>query len=351
MALTASKILQIKLKAEQMWADSQLAQEYTVYADAAVAVLRNQTARLEQLTDKNRENTVAVTWMDPCGTEVDDCDGSCDITGDAPNTDSEEYEMDICKQSTFSIPLEALRTNTYTEEELTSRKMMLAIKALDEYWAKQVLIKAKAFAGQNVNPNGFVYENGTTNIPASQYNEQLYAYLLQTAILNKMPSSYIIDNGSLFLPFTNAAANGGNAEGKGNAYMAAQISGKLTYDMWNFIPAGLSEDTFVIGSGAMAMKTKARYTSVPVYADGKINQWRFTVKSKALPGVEYDVISQLSCVSNPATGEQEDVQSYKVITRGGIFLNPKGCPITIGGNTFEPTGILSFSKNAPIVQA
>lgn len=346
MSLTASKILKIRLKAETMWTDSRLAAEYTPYSDTAKAVLRNQTARFSELTKKDKDETVTVTWVDPCGREVEDCESSCDISGPEPSTASQDYALDICKSTSFSINEEVLRTNDYTAIELIAGETALAIKALDEYWSRQLLVKLKAFAGINLYPNGFTYANGTTTIPAAQYNPMLYAYLVKAGILNKMPNTYMIDNGNLFIPMLDARLDGGNADGAGGALRAAEIAGKLTYDMWNFPAAGITEDTFLISPGAVAFKTKTRFDAEPVYLDGKVNQWRYTVNSVSLPGVQYDVISQLTCLPNATTNQEEIVQNFKFITRGGIFQNPKGCPVVVGGTTYTPTGVMSFSQGA-----
>lgn len=346
MSLDASKILKIRLKAESMWKDSRLAAEYKAYSDTAKAVLRNQTARFSELTTKDKDNTVTVTWVDPCGRVVADCTNSCDITGPEPSTVAQDYALDICKSTSFAINEEVLRTNDYSAIELIAGETTLALKALDEYWSQALLVKLKAFANVNLFPNGFSYANGTTTIPAAQYNQQLYAYLVKAGILNKMPDSYMIDSGELFIPLLDAQLNRGNLDGSGGALRAAEISGKLTYDMWNFQKAGLTEDTFEVSPGAVAFKTKSRFDARPVYLDGKVNQWRYSIPSPSLPGVTYDVISQLTCKPNNTTNQEEIVQNFKFITRGGIFLNPKGCPVEIGGVTYTPSGVLSFSKGA-----
>lgn len=345
MSLDKTKIMKIRLKAETMWKDSALAQEYRPNTDTAIAVLKNQTSRFTELTNKDKDTTVTVTWIDPCGRVVADCDNSCDITGPSPSSDSLDYTLDLCKSTSFSINHEILRTNEYSAVELIAGENILAINALDEYWSQQLLVKLKSFAGYNAFLNGFTQANGTTTIPSAQYNAKLYSYLVKAGILNQMPNSYMIDNGGLFMPFLDAEIDGKNAEGGGNALRAAQISGKLTFDMFNFPKAAITEDTFEVAPGAVAFKTKARFGK-PEYLDGKVGQWRYSVKSLSLPGVEYDVISQLVCQVNNVTKQEEIVQAFKYITRGGIFLNPKGCPITVGEDTFQSTGVLSFSMGA-----
>lgn len=349
MSLDASKIMKIRLKAETMWKDSRLAAEYKTNSETAKAVIQNQTARFSELTQRDKDTTTTVTWLDPCGRTVVDCTNSCDITGAEASSLSKDYTLDLCKSTSFSVNEETIRTNEYEATELIAQQTLLSIKALDEYWSQQLLVKLKAFAGINLFPNGFTYANGTTTIPAAQYNQQLYAYMVKSGILNKMPDSYVIDSGNLFMPFLDAKIDGANAAGGGGAIRAAELSRKLTYDMFNFAPAGITEDTFQVSPGAVAFKTKTRFKPQAVYLDGKVAQWRYSVKSYELPGVEYDVISQLSCKVNNTTNQEEIVQNFKFITRGGIFLNPQGCPVTIGGTTYTPSGVLSYSMGDPVI--
>jgi hypothetical protein len=354
MALTASAIQRIQLKAEEMWADSRKAAEYTTHADAARAVLSNQTARFRELEDSTKDNTVRVVFVDPCGVAVEDCEASCDLTGAQPSTDYKDYALDICKESNFSVSENIARTNMYSVEDLTANRLNLAKKALDEYWAAQVLVKLKAFAGINVfnaangGPTGYTYAAGTTTVPAADYSVALLGYLTRAAILNQMDANYIIDNGELWASVFNAGIAAGNLDGKGLAAMAAELQSKLTFDMWNFAKAGITEDTFIIGTGAVAMKTIARHSSTPEYIDGKVNQWRFSTPSNVLPGVVYDVFSQLTCATTgTGSATQEDiVHNFKVKTRGGIFLNPEGCPVTIGATTYTPSGVISLTKGS-----
>ena len=345
MAVTASVILTAQVKAEQMWKDSRLAAEYETHADAAVAVKKNQTVRMTELTDPDTDKDLKVMWIDPCTNQVEDCTATCDITGPMAATAGQLYSLDICKEITFSASSELARRNEYTEEEFLANKTLLAKKALDEYWAQQVLLQLKAFSGIYVFPENYTYANGTTTIPFANYNVALLPYLTRAAIMNKMTGNYIIDDGALWNSVYNAGLYEGNLDGKGLAKAASELSRKLTFDLWNFPQAGITEDTFIVGSGAVAFATKARFSRTPVYVDGKVQQWRWSEPSNTIPGVVYDFYSQKTCVTTgTGSGVQEDVvDNVKVKTRGGIFLNPKGCPVTVGGTTYTPSGVMSLS--------
>lgn len=337
-----SALLSIKLKAEQMWTDSRLAQDFKAHAEAAVAVKTNSTASFRELENPEKENTVVVNFINPCAVVAEDCESNCDITADELESGGKTYTLDMCKEAKFSVDAEKLRTNTYSVEEVAARGLAQAIKTLDEWWAQQVLVKLKAFAGINVSPEPYTYAAGTTTVPANQYNVSMIPEIMFDAMMNKMGNAFYIDNGGLWVPFTNAQLNAGNLDGKGDAARIAQL--RMYFDPFNFGPAGLTEDTFAVSSSAMAFTTKTRNQDSPQVIGGTVQQTRYTVPSSVIPGVKYDVFYALKCVTK--NGKEALVHAWKVQTRGGIFLNPEGCPVTIDNVVYTPTGVLSYSKGA-----
>lgn len=340
---SASALIQIKLKAEQMWTDSRLAADKKANAAAAVAVKTNSTARFQILTDPDKENTAKVTFVNPCAVTADDCTSDCDIDGNELETGGKEYALDLCKESKFSVNAETLRTNTYSVEEVAAEGLAAAIKELDEWWAQQVLVKLKAFSGINVSAAPYTYAAGTTTIPNASYNLSAITEIMYDAILNKMSSNaYYVNNGDLWTAWTNAVLNAGNAEGKGDAEKIKQL--RMYFDLFNFGPAGITESIFAVSPSAIAFVTKTRHSDTPQVVAGSVQQTRYTVPSSVIPGVKYDVFYGLKCKT--VNGNENLYHSWKVKTRGGIFLNPEGCPVVVGGNTYTPTGVLSYTHGA-----
>lgn len=343
---SASQLLAIKLKAEQMWKDSRYEADFAPNAEAAKAVLQNQTAQFRELQNPEKDTQVVVTFINSCAIVAEDCTSNCDLTEDELESGSKTYEMDLCKKSGFSVDAEKLRTNTYELNEIAARGMASAIKVLDEWWAQQVLAKMKSFAGVNVAPAPFTYDNvnKTTDVPAADYNVKLIANFLQQAMLNKMGNPYFVDNGSLYLEWLNAQLDQGNLDGRGDLNRIKQL--KMYFDQFNFAAAGLDEDTFMISPGAIAFKTKTRNPNTPVVIGGSVQQTRYTVPSIALPGVRYDVYYTLKCTT--VNGKAHIFHSWRLETNGGIWLNPEGCPVTIQVEgapvTVSPTGVISYSK-------
>lgn len=340
---TAAQLLEVVVKGEEMWKNSQYEASLIPNAEAAVAVLKNQTAQFKELDDYSEKNRkVKVTYIDACGGEVQDCEASCELDGEELSANSEIYEPNICKEHAFKIDVTKLRDTNYTSDELVLRGHARALKLLDEYWAQQILAKAKLNAGINLSPAPFIWDNvnNTTRIPDADYKLQMLANLVQQANMNRINAPYFIENGSLFVEMFNAEMNAGNLDGKGDASRLAMLKRMLYQDAWNFAPAGITESLFMIGSGALAFKTVNEYKPIPINLT-PLKQ-AYSVKSNLLTGVSYDVEYSKTC--KVVNNKERYFHTWRYRTNGLIEINPKGCPVNFGGNIVEPTGILSYTK-------
>lgn len=343
---SASALLDINLKAEAMWSNGAQAAMYQSHADSAKAVLENQTARFTELNDKDKDLKVKVTWLNPCGIVDEDCEGNCDISEPEIEAEAKEYEYDICRKTGFSVNRDTLRTSSYDAEEVRARGMAMSIKKLDEFWAKQVLLKAKAFAGINVAPSPWTF-NGTTmdtEVPTASYDLTMIPYLMKQAMLNQLSSPYYIEKGDLYVPYLNAKFNAGNAEGKGDQARINALN--MYFDMWNFAAAGITEDLFAIDASAIAMKTHAKHPDSPMLIGGSVQHTIYTVNSQMLPGVKYDVFYTLACQEQVISGKTRTqyVDTWRLETNGLIALNPEACEVTVSGTTYRPNGVLSYAQ-------
>lgn len=352
---SASELLAVRLKAEQMWNDSTYEASLRPEAEAAKAVLAHQTARFDVLNDPNKDKKVAVTFIDACGVKATDCVDSCSIDGDELATKAKEYKPNLCKQASFSVDATKLRSNDYATSEVVARGLAGAVKSLDEWWSQQILAKLKMFAGVNVAPTPFVYDaaNKTTNfkdLDPTIYKSNLkrLANFIQQAKLNRVDAPYLIDNGTFFVDMLDAAFDSGNAEGKGYAARLKVFDNMLTDDQFNFAAAGLVEDLFMVGSGAVAFKTVNKHEDAPVLIGGNVQETLYTIPSNSLAGVSYDVTYTVKCKID--NGNKHYVHVWQLRTNGLVELNPEGCPVTTNvdgvATTVTPTGVLSFTKVA-----
>lgn len=338
---TATELMNIQLKAEQMWTDGILAREGDPQAQAAIAVLENQTARFGELNNRDKDLKLDVTFINTCDLEDETCDDNCDLDEPLMETGKKEYEIDICRKSGFSVDAETSRTNSYETQEAAARGLAKAIQNLDEFWARQVLLKLNTFAGYNVYPAPWNFDGTamTTQVPAADYNLGMAANLIIQARMNRLGTPYYIENGLLEADILNARFDAGNAEGKGDFSRVGALN--LYSDPLNFALSGISDTLFSISTGAVAFKTAVRNPDTPIVIGGSVGQTRYTVNSRVLPGVKYDVYHTVKCVSSGRL-----VYTWRLETNGGIWLNPEGCPIEVGEESFQSTGVLSYTRQS-----
>lgn len=338
---TATELMNIQLMSERMWTDGILAREGEPQAGAAIAVLENQNARFSELNNRDKDLKIDVSWIDTCALEDEACEDNCDLTEALLETGKETYQPDICRKSGFSVDAETSRTNSYDTQEAAAKGLAKAIQNLDEFWARQVLVKLNTFAGYNVYPTPWTFDPAamTTNVPAADYHLSMTANLMIQARMNRLGTPYYIENGLLEAERLNAQLDAGNAEGRGNN---ARVNALNMYsDPLNFALSGVSDSLFGVAASAVAFKTVNRNPDSPIVIGGSVGQTRYTVNSRVLPGVKYDVYHTVTCVENGRL-----VYTWRLETNGGIWLNPAGCPITVEEETYNSTGVLSYTRTA-----
>lgn len=336
---SATQLTAITLRAQEMWAKNPGAAPPPNVATVN-AVIGNQNARVADLEDKDKDKQVKITWVNACALAVSDCTPDCDITGPELESAATTYDLDLCKEVKFSVDETKLRTNTLTFEELAAPGLSTAIGALDQWYNLQMLLHLKTFAGTNAIPAPWTYAAGTTTIPAASYNRAIVANVIYQAMRNGFSNPYFINNGDLYVDWLNAQLDSRNANGAGDAARIAELD-RMVFDLQGFYTAGLTESLFMVNPGAVAMATKARNPNVPKVMKDVTH---YTVPSRAIPGVTYDAFYQLTCTA--VGSESHYIHSWKLKTRGGIFLNPNQCPIVVGGTTVTPTGVISYTKGA-----
>src|SRR5574344_29453 len=282
MAFEASKLLTLRAKAELFWSDALFNNQYRANAEALKAIISHQTASFTQLKDPGKKNVLGLTWINPCDIQVQDCTADCTLEGAELDSSYQEYEIENCKEVTFSINETTLEDNDYNLEEVYAKGEAKAIKALDEYLAQQALLKLSTFKGLNVAPAPFV-NNGTTKtteVAQEQFNlRYLTAFLYQQTQLNEFANPYFINNGSLSIDYLNAQLDARNSDGAGDFNRSKLLD--MTFDYVNFGKAGVSDDLFVVDSSAVAFVTKAKHPNAPTK---KVNNTIYKVPSRALPG-------------------------------------------------------------------
>lgn len=327
---SCSELLVIQAKAEAIFNDDVRNADVTPFAESAIALLQNQTATFEALKDADKDREIKVTWVQACDMEVVDCTDQCNISGEEAGSLCQNYALGVCKETSFSVTDNVFRTSTLSADEVVARKMATALKALDEFWAQQVVAKLVLFAGVNQLTAPYTVAGTETQVPAAAMNASFNGYLALAMAYNKMKSMYMLSGTSLYLTNWNAEQESANAQ-NGAANQRKMQTFKKYFDLFNVDTVTAANTVFLINPSAAAMVTKTRFSTVPIEVKGKnINQKRYTVASNVLPNVFYDVYYELGCANDDIT------YSWKIVTRGDIFQNPLGC-------TSTRTGILQFT--------
>lgn len=340
MSFTKTQLANINLKAEEMWTGSQ-ATTTVVNSEAAKAVIENQTATFPEFDDRKKDKKITVSWLSSCDNEVRDCVDSCEINEQPLSSDTKDYEPKCLGEIGFSVNETELRTNRYSIEEVIAKGQNSKIIALDEKIAQIVLVGLKGASGVNVAPSPFTYDavNKNTVIPAADYNVGIVGNLIQQAQLNQIQNPYYINDGSLWLEWFNKQMNAGNMDGMGDAQRVKAL--RMYFDQINFAKAGLTDNLFTIDPNAVALKTVNKHEDGIRELGGKVNRTLYTVDSLTLPGVKYDVVYTLECI----TGEQY-VHQFRYRAHGLFAVNPESCPVTVGETTASRTGVLAYKKGA-----
>jgi hypothetical protein len=345
---SATALQDVYIELDRMFPGNRTQKENVTEVETARAILENQTAQFEILENKIKDYEVQVTWLDTCGITARECTPDCTITGPELESKKQLYTLDLCQEAAFSVDLEKFRTNTLTREDVVPKGIARIMEELDKYVAEQAALKLDASAGYNSYVNGYTWDNAnkTTVIPATDYNRKIAAYLMLAARRNRITNPYMIDDGNIWQDLQNALIDSGNSDGKGDG-IRAQMQ-RWYYDFVTFLAAGVPENTFMVDPNAIGIANKTRWAPTPTSLPDEVAA--MSVPSRNLPGIEYDLYTQTVCQANADNDGSKYVQSFKVKFKGGVFVNPNNCGLTVDisgtPTTVYSNGILAFRKGS-----
>lgn len=326
-----AKLQEIKAKAEIIFADDTKNAEYIPEVAAAIMVLENQTAKLDVLKNPEKDRDLKIYWMDDC--DDDDpasCTDDCDISGDEIGDNCQNLVMTECFEKEFTMSEKKYRGLESNMDEEMAKNMAKKMKLMDEFWAKKIIAFINANAGVNAYPGQYTVAGDETFIPAAGWNPDLFGYLATAMAVNKLPNAKVLTGTNLYQYWWKIMHETGNVNNTGDKAKFSAF-GTPYFDLFKLEDVVGSKSTFLVNPNAVAMATKVYNKPEGREIFGSFGkQVRGTIGSFSLPGVTYDIIVQEKCSSNDIT------QSVRLMTKGGIFLNPIGC----NGNR---TGILKFT--------
>lgn len=329
---SASGLSAAMVKADRMWADSMLKPDYEANVDVVKAIQSEQNADVSILEDPDKDRDVKVTWVGLCNETAEDCTtDDCDIAGNELGSDSKTYSLTECKGHGFTVDEYKLRTNDYNMEDIVAKGMMLSDKVISEAIAGIAAARIESLKGTNLAPDAGTWNAVTseTDIAAANWDETLFAYFYRAAIQNKMSNPWLLSGSNLFDESFLANLSKANGEGKG-AYNLYNSMRKY-FDLFNIDAANTPDlKTYMINRGAMAFASKNYFGETPIkYMDDH----RFSVPSRNIPGLRLDVIYKNRCSANTVKHD------FYLKAKFDFFGNPTGCDAT-------QTGVLAFNKTS-----
>jgi hypothetical protein len=326
---TCAQLQKVMVEVDRIWADNQQAQDYKPEVAVLEAIRKEQTARLQIIENPEKDIELKIYWAADCNTTLEDCDDECEIGGPEAEAQCKEYALDICKRAGFSITERRFRTSNLTREQVVAKSIAKRMKELDEFLAQTLVAKLNAFAGDNqfLGGIGDPDSGGVTYIAPSYWNADMYGYFSQVRIMNKLNDVFLVHGGNLFQIYWQAQMVNANQNQKDLLLKLQSI--RSYWDMFNIDGVNSPDQTsYMISRGAVAFANKAYYplNNPIVYFD----QSRWSIESKSLPGVMYDVYYTNECIA-----PNDYKHSWTLYVKAGIFLNPFGCNDAV-------TGVIKF---------
>lgn len=309
--------------------------DYTAEATALQAQLSRQTARFMPIEGGGRNKkllSTVVYWQKQCDIEVTDCSDECVVSTNEVTDDSETYTLDGCKQVDFKESWKRYRTAPHQLESSIAQTLGRNLNKMDEYLSGQFILFLEASKGTHeyaAMPYGS-NNAGDWEIAANDWTDNLVPHLRLSARFARFPQFYLLDGLNLLTTVEKARYYGANDNGRGENSLWQSLN--YVFDPIKMVELA-ADKTYLVNPGSVALLTGNWWDSVPVTHAG--DHRMFTVASRNLPGVSYDVHEIQACSSN------DFVTSWQIRANYKFVLNPEGC-------TADRTGVLSFKKIAGI---
>jgi hypothetical protein len=276
---------------------------------------------------------VKITWLNNCDITVDTCTDDCTFTGSAADSSVQTLQIDQCKQSTFSEPIDAWRGNLFGLADAIAVNLNKIQKAHAEAAAQHVISVLNTNAGTNAyDNNGEFSISGTeTEIP-DWTTTKIFGKLRRLATKNYIANPYIIDGSNLDQLVWEARSAAGNADGRGDANRVNEMP--IYVDLFNVDAVNTDKwVTYLLNRGAVAFASKAYFGATAEVLGGATT--RISVSNRFFPMLKHDIEFVEQC-----TGGVWSVH-YRVKSRYQAFVNPTGCTATRTGilKLINPGGV------------
>lgn len=326
-AFDETLLMNFVVRADEVNADGRVKLQYMPNWDSLNAALQVTNARvLAPISASKKDFDVEVEWMNTCEMAVED-NTDCEFDGVKSSTNVKEYKLEHEKVVRFSVDEYDFRDNRVDTEESVAKQFLAADKALVEWLNQLTIARLETFSGVNEYDGDKGTVSGTdTFIPAAYWNADLMGYFHKISILNRFNSPILLNGHNLYTQNYLAAAKAGNANGAGDAVLFGTIPSY--WDLFWMDAISDAQVSYLIQNGSIAFASKTYNPDTPQVVNGVFT--RYTIDSKWVPGLKYDVFYEPECTTSDAVKH-----NFKVKVKADMFLNPTGCAAT-------NTGVLRF---------
>jgi hypothetical protein len=329
---TCTNIEFVREQMNQMWSDANFKREIQPEVEIVKALKDMQTAKVDMFETSDKKVKVRSYWVEACEGAVQDCTTECDFTGTNVSSACEDFEVEGCKETIFTLDDSDFYDNYVTFNEAVAKGLLKHTTLLDNHLNNSVIASLDSFAGDNnyVNDSRADVQNPTTYIDGPFWTASLMSYFAKVKRKNHMSDAMLFSGENLFDAYWNAQADSANADGKGA--MNKFDSQNWVFDIANFDDVLGAKKTLMVSPHAAAFVSYNRVKRNEEITNGA-DIVRFTVDSMNIPGVKYDVYYRTTCKN---AGE-DIVHHWRIVARFDTFQSPVVCSATQNN-----TGIISF---------
>lgn len=311
----------VRVRLEAIALNDRVQQQFNPTLEAFKALDRVNTANVQVLKRGNKKATVEVEWINACSL-TPEATTSCTFGTTELSSNVETYTLDQSYQVNFQVEEYDHYTNDFGFEEAIAKGLLKADKELSEKFLQTWIADINTTVGVNefAGAPGTV-AGTTTSIAAADWDASLYAYFVQTGMINKFTNPVLLNGNNLLRAFLNAQFNAGNADGKGA--MAAFTTLPTFWDPINMTAVnGASEYSYLLSTGSWTWASAPKYAeTMQVFDDYR----RYSVQSRFIPGLWLNVMIKEVCSDNLTK------YSFKVYADWMTAENPAGCSATNTG--------------------
>lgn len=327
---TCADLMQVQVQIDKIWADAPANRiQFIANVDAFNALRSKQTTTIQELQDPKKKRSVKVYWLSDCEPDAPiNTDDRCVAGGNEISSDCVEYEMTQFAKRGLTVREYEFEQSNYDYTTVAAFGLMRRMKQLDEAIGLAVLALLETFKGKNKYTGGVGTVSGTTtSIRATAWDANLMGYFYKTMKLNRFSSAFLLSGNNLFdqaWQIQMQADNLQNGKGDVNKMKAMEIINDL-FQMETALPGS----TYMVSPGAYSFVSRAVNPSTPREITNGANMTLFSIASKNIPGLVYDVTYKTRCVNN------EIYHDWGITAHWDFLQNPLDCDL-------DYTGVLEF---------